>query len=124
MDDHRKKSSRRAFLQRMSFAAAAGSLVASCRSETADETGAAAVNLPPGEEADFSCADVSNLTEEQIETRESLQYVDDSPHDDMRCNNCELFEPPGADEPCGRCQVVPGPIHPQGYCTAWVAAAG
>lgn len=108
----------------MSFAAAAGSLFAACRVETADEAGAAAMNVASGERDAFSCTDVSDLTEEQIQTRKSLQYVDDSPHAEKRCNNCKLFEPPGDDEQCGRCQVVPGPIHPKGYCTAWVSDAG
>lgn len=106
----------------MSFAAAAGTLFASCRSETADEAGAATMNVASGEEAAFSCTDVSNLTDEQIQTRKSLQYVDDSPHAEKRCNNCKFFEPPAAGKQCGGCQVVPGPIHPQGYSTAWASA--
>lgn len=122
MHDQKNKSSRRAFLQRMSFAAAAGSLFTSCRSETADEAGAAAMNVASGEEVAFSCTDVSNLTVEQIQTRKSLQYVDDSPHAGKRCNNCKFFEPPAAGKQCGGCRVVPGPIHPQGYSTAWASA--
>lgn len=82
------------------------------------------MNLAADEEAARSCTDVSNLTEQQKQTRKALQYVDDSPHADKRCNNCELFAPPAEGQACGTCQVVPGPIHPQGYCTAWVAAAG
>ena len=105
-------------------AAAAGSLFASCRSETAEEAGAAAMNVASGEGAAFSCTDVSKLTKEQIQTRKALQYVDASPHADKRCSNCRLFKPPAAGEQCGTCQVVPGPIHPKGHCTAWVAAAG
>jgi hypothetical protein len=125
MDDHRKTSSRRAFLQTMSFAAAAAaSLFASCRSEAADEAGTAAMNVASGEGAAFSCTDVSNLTKEQIQTRKALQYVDASPHAEKRCNGCQLFEPPGDSEECGGCQVVPGPIHPKGYCTSWIAATG
>jgi hypothetical protein len=122
MDDHRKTSSRRAFLQKMSFAAAAAcSLFASGRSEAAEEAGAAATNVASRKEAALSCSDVSKLTKEQIETRKALQYVDDSPHEEKRCNNCQLFEQPGEGEECGGCQVVPGPIHPNGYCTAWMA---
>lgn len=106
----------------MGFAAVAGSLLASCRSETSDKVGAAAVDLAADEENALSCTDVSNLTEEQIQTRKSVQYVDDSPNEEKQCNNCRLFEPPDATEECGGCQVVPGPIHPQGYCTSWVSA--
>lgn len=124
MHDQTKKSSRRAFLQRLSFAAGAGSLFAACRAEPADETSAAGINMAPGEKAAFSCTDVSNLTEQEIQTRESLEYVDDSPHAEKKCNNCQFFEAPDAGEQCGGCQVVPGPIHPQGHCTSWVAAEG
>lgn len=124
MDDHRKMSSRRAFLEKFSFAAAVGSLFASCRFESADEAGAATMNAGTVEETTISCTDVSGLTEQQIQTRKSLQYVDSSPHAAKRCNNCKLFKPPAAGEECGGCQVVPGPIHPKGYCTAWVKAAG
>ncbi len=120
----RKKSSRRAFLQRMSFAAAAGSVFASCRSESAQEAGIATMNVASSERASISCTDVSKLTEQQIQTRKLLQYVDESPHAEKRCDNCRLFVAPDEGEKCGGCQVVPGPIHPKGYCTAWITAAG
>lgn len=80
------------------------------------------MSLASGEEDSFSCTDVSNLSQEQIQTRKSLQYVDDSPHAGKRCDNCRFFKPPAGGEECGRCEVVPGPIHPKGYCTAWAAA--
>ena len=108
----------------MSCSAAAVSLFASCRSEAADEAGTATIHVASDERAAFSCTDVSNLTKEQIQTRKTLQYVDASPDAEKRCNNCRLFEPPGDGEECGGCQVVPGPIHPNGYCTAWIAATG
>lgn len=124
MEDSAKKASRRSFLRRISLVAAAGPLLASCRPEASGELGAATANIARGENDAFSCTDVSDLTEEQVQTRKSLQYVDESPHADKRCNNCQLFTPPGENEQCGTCEVVPGPIHPKGHCTAWVAAAG
>src|SRR5690606_41739254 len=69
----------------------------------------------------YSCMYTSVLTEAQIQQRETTQYVDDSPHADMYCSNCQLFTEPEAGAQCGGCQVVPGPIHPEGYCTLWVA---
>ena len=108
--------SRRQFLQRMSFAAvAAGTVIASGgarRVATSDATARAG----GGE-----CTDVSNLTAEQKKTRNSLQYVNNSPHDKQRCNNCRLYKAPAEGSECGTCQVVPGPIHPKGYCIAWAA---
>lgn len=77
--------------------------------------------MPPDASNAFSCTDVSNLTEAQVKTRKAVQYVDASPHAEKRCGNCRFFVPPEGDAECGRCEVVPGPIHPKGYCTAWVA---
>ena len=71
--------------------------------------------------SDFTCTDVSGLDEQQRKTREALQYVDDSPKEDQRCNNCQFYVLPEGEAQCGTCQTVPGPIHPQGYCLAWVA---
>lgn len=109
----------------MSFAAAAAcSLFASGRSEAAEEADAIATNVASNKTAPSSCTDVSKLTKKQVETRKALEYVDASPHAEKQCNNCQLFEQPGEGEECGGCQVVPGPIHPKGYCTAWISAAG
>lgn len=68
-----------------------------------------------------SCNDVSTLGEPEKMARSALQYVDKSPHADKRCDLCSLYQPAGDPASCGGCQVVKGPIHPKGYCTAFAA---
>jgi hypothetical protein len=67
-----------------------------------------------------SCSDVSALSEGEKVARNALQYTDKSPQPDKLCSGCTYFTPgqPGA---CGACQLVKGPIHPKGYCTAFSA---
>lgn len=70
---------------------------------------------------DLNCEDTEGLEEAQIKVRDSLQYTDDSPEPGQTCDNCELYTEPEQPGSCGGCQTVPGPIHPKGWCTAWVA---
>lgn len=71
--------------------------------------------------ADDPCSDVSGLSEAEIQGRESLNYVAETPNPAERCDNCALWIEPEGDSPCGGCSIMAGPIHPAGWCTAWVA---
>jgi hypothetical protein len=71
-----------------------------------------------------SCSDVSSLSDAEKTARSALQYTDSSPQPDKRCQICNLFQPPSDPAQCGSCQIVKGPIHPKGYCTAFVPKAG
>lgn len=123
MPNGKQNESRRNFLQKLAALGTVGvvtpTLLSACGGggENGTEAGAEG-NVA---EADFSCTDTSGLTEAQVQQRENTNYVDDSPHDDMRCNNCQLYTEPEEGAQCGGCQVVPGPIHPEGYCDLWVA---
>jgi hypothetical protein len=68
------------------------------------------------------CGDLSGLTAEEIEVRENFEYVHQTPYPEKRCDNCSLWIAPEEGEPCGGCQIMKGPIKPEGYCTAWIAA--
>jgi hypothetical protein len=70
---------------------------------------------------DLSCADESALTEDQKTTRKGVQYVDATMTPGKPCSGCKWFKSAGA-EACGSCEKVPGPIHPNGGCLAFVAA--
>jgi hypothetical protein len=70
------------------------------------------------------CSDLSGLTESEKQTRDLYRYVADSPHDDKKCHICNYFIPPDAGVKCGKCQIVKGPINPDGYCTSWVKKMG
>lgn len=67
-----------------------------------------------------SCTDVSALNDGEKAARSALQYVDRSNHADKHCYDCNLYEPAAEVTKCGGCQVIKGPIHPNGYCSAWV----
>lgn len=71
-----------------------------------------------------SCTDVGSLNDAEKMARSALQYTDSSPQPDKHCKICNLFQAPSDPAQCGTCQVVKGPIHPKGYCTAFVAKAG
>jgi hypothetical protein len=68
---------------------------------------------------ELSCSDVSQLTDAQRQTRTRQAYVEQTPDATKRCDNCTFFT--AAQNACGSCSVVPGPINPAGYCTSWAA---
>jgi hypothetical protein len=68
-----------------------------------------------------SCMDVGALSEPEKMARTALQYTDRSLLADKRCQICNLYQAPSEPSQCGTCQIVKGPIHPKGYCTAFVA---
>jgi hypothetical protein len=125
-----QKLNRREFFERAAMlgavAAGAGSFLAACQKQGGNgaeaEGGAGAQKAEGGgaKGGELSCTDTAGLSEQQIKVRESLNYVDKSPKPEQLCENCQLYkEAPSAGE-CGGCQTVPGPIHPKGWCTAWV----
>ncbi len=106
MKHDQQKNTRRAFLRQMGMAAGLAPVLAGFHGDAAT-----------------SCNDTTKLTDQQKEARRALKYVDRSPHSDKHCNNCRFFSAPGQGQTCGGCTALPGPIHPQGYCTAWTAKA-
>ncbi|MFW6052052.1 MAG: high-potential iron-sulfur protein [Myxococcota bacterium] len=75
------------------------------------------------EEAELDCTSTEGLEAQQIQTRQTLEYTDDTPKPDQDCANCRFFESKG-ETTCGTCTIVPGPIHPKGWCKSWAAAEG
>lgn len=76
-----------------------------------------------GEESrGLTCTDTSGLQPAEITTRQTQEYTDSSPHPDKKCGNCRFYTA-GAPNACGSCQVIRGPIHPDGYCKLWAAQA-
>jgi hypothetical protein len=70
-----------------------------------------------------SCQDVSALSDSEKSGRAALQYSDKSPQPDKLCSGCNFWQPPSEPSKCGGCQLVRGPIHPKGYCTAFAPKA-
>lgn len=123
MLEKKEKTSRREFLQRLTVLGTAGvvtpMVISACGGGGGEQTGEQGDTAASG--GGFSCTDTSGLTEQEIQMRENAEYVDASPNPEQYCANCQLYEEPAEGEQCGGCQVIQGPIHPQGYCTLWVA---
>ena len=66
-----------------------------------------------------SCDDLSGLSMEEIQKRESFAYVTESPVSDSYCNNCHLWIPQEGNKDCGKCLLFMGPVYASGYCTYW-----
>lgn len=73
-------------------------------------------------EAELSCTDTTGLAPAAVSTRESQNYVDHSTNPEQSCANCRFYTA-GAAGQCGSCQVIQGPIHPEGNCGLWAAQA-
>lgn len=65
------------------------------------------------------CSDLSEVSEAEIQKRESFGYVEQSPIPDKQCHNCNLWLPPGGDHQCGACTLFKGPVKDEAYCTYW-----
>ncbi|MET0283687.1 MAG: high-potential iron-sulfur protein [Polyangiales bacterium] len=72
-----------------------------------------------GKSAPDGCTDLTGLTEGEKTARAALQYTDRSMQNDKRCDLCSFYQPVADAAACGGCQLVKGPIHPKGYCTAF-----
>ncbi len=128
-----KRVTRRDFLLRVGALGLAGlggsALLSACgggqqqQQQATPQPSAASADTAAAASAELDCTDVSGLTAEEIQMRESLQYTDHSPYPDKTCSNCQLFIPPENPNQCGACQLIKGPIHPNGYCTSWVQKA-
>lgn len=115
-----KKTSRRAFVQRLLGVGAAslgaGVLLSACGGGSNQEE-------QGGETAAACTPDLSGLTAQEKALRENFEYVSDSPYPDKTCSNCQFYTAPKAGATCGGCQLFPGPVAAKGYCNSWVASA-
>ncbi len=119
------KVTRRKFIENAVLGAGAtltmGYLIAGCK--PAEKGAAPAETAPAKAGGEFSCEDVTGLSDADKATRTSLQYVDKTPDPAKPCDGCALYTQPAAGAQCGGCTVVKGPIHPKGYCSAWAPKA-
>lgn len=68
-----------------------------------------------------SCNDVSGLSNEEIEKRKKLGYVEISPSPDMKCEICKLYLPPADGAKCGGCSLFKGFVDKEASCTYFAA---
>jgi hypothetical protein len=73
-------------------------------------------------EYDDPCSDISELSDADKATRKTFDYTGNSPDPAKVCINCTHFRPATDGTACGTCELVKGPINPNGYCTQWFAA--
>lgn len=112
--------SRRALLRRVALlgaGAGASWLLAACGGSSAPRSAEGGA----GEGESMACAEDGQVSIADAATRRALAYVDVSPREDQRCANCRFFKPPAGGASCGGCEIVSGPIAPNGYCNAWAA---
>lgn len=66
---------------------------------------------------EFSCASTEGLSSDEAAARQALGYVDRTPHRQQTCERCRHWV--SADDGCGGCKIMKGPVHPLGYCNAF-----
>ena len=101
--------SRRDFLARFAAAGAvvsASSVLAACGGGGAPTTAAA-------------CDGYATLTPEEIQARQTLQYVDNTTDPAKNCKNCIQYNWDSEGNGCGGCKLFAGPVLPNGYCAVW-----
>jgi hypothetical protein len=67
------------------------------------------------------CNDLSGLSKDDIEMRNALEYVPNTPDKNKTCLNCEYYHPTPKENKniCGTCDLFPGPVNANGYCNQW-----
>lgn len=101
------KVSRRLFLVSTAGSlAAAGVVAAGCSSKPKE----------------FTCTDEAGLSPADKTMRSTTKYVDKTPEPAKKCDGCLQYKA-AAPGQCGGCNVIKGPIHPEGYCTLWAKKA-
>lgn len=128
MSDSPSSLSRRDFLGRFAVLGALGlgvSSLAACGggeqpAETAPDGAAAPAD---GDVIAAQCEGYDALTEQDLQIRQTLGYVDDTPNPDQHCSNCRFYTQPAGGSPCGGCTLFQGPVAPGGYCNSWAALA-
>ena len=67
------------------------------------------------------CSSTAGLDQAAVTNRTTQQYVEHSVRASSHCSACRFFTA-GAAGACGTCQLIAGPINPDGYCNLFNAA--
>ena len=113
MEDPLKEISRKELLKKGAVVGAVSAVsvaLAYCKKKPAGDSAPAAAG---------GCGDVSGLTQAEKDQRTSLNYTDKSSKADM-CSGCALFVAPAGGAACGGCNLLKGPIAPEGWCSSFV----
>jgi hypothetical protein len=128
---------RRSFLLSLGVATATGAVITGCRTE--EQAADPATGTPPAEttpppangaaprtgDADViaaECPGYNDLSDGDLAVRRTLNYVDQTPNPGEYCHNCQ-FKTDEQFGDCIGCQLFPGPVAPEGWCSSWVVEA-
>ncbi len=116
---------RRDFLMRVTALGAlttgSGVLLSACGGGESETAAPAAEPQAAAPQQAEGCMDTTGLSDPEIAMRTNSAYVDVSPDPEKLCSNCALYTAAEAGANCGGCQVIKGPIAPDGYCNLWAA---
>lgn len=102
-------------------ALSASTLISACGGGDAPKSDAP---MAPAAKADTNpCSDLSGLTDQEKGTRDALGYIAKTENPEQVCTNCNFWQKPEGDSPCGGCTLMKGPINPDGWCKSWFAKA-
>jgi hypothetical protein len=68
----------------------------------------------------FSCVDSFALAPDDAHARTTLAYQEPAVDTTRTCATCQQYVLPANDE-CGSCKVLKGPVHPDGTCKVFSA---
>jgi len=80
--------------------------------------GASAGCSKPSRES-LSCIDLTGVGADDVTARNAVTYMDRARDKTKTCESCVQYVAPTADGTCASCKVLKGPIHPDGYCSAY-----
>lgn len=126
--------SRRDFLATLGVAGAAGAVLTACGGTTDQPAPQSATDREPmpadpgapradgaGDVVASECPGYDNLSQDQRNIRQTLNYQDVSPQSGQYCDNCRFLVEDAALSPCIGCQLFEGPVAPRGWCSSWAA---
>ncbi len=67
----------------------------------------------------LDCSKEGTIDDASKKMRETVKYVEKSPHADKMCSGCMLWNAPEKDKKCGGCKLFTGPVNPAGHCLSF-----
>lgn len=77
--------------------------------------------LPSCNRAAPACVDPALLSRGEEQMRKTRAYTDTSTVANQECANCQFFHA-DAQEACGHCEILDGPVSRAGHCVSWAGA--
>jgi hypothetical protein len=120
-----QKIDRRTFFRQVGITGLAGvGLMLGLTACGGDKEGGAATKAAASKSASPAastdpCSDLTGLTADEKNMRNTLKYTATATDPAKPCHTCNFWQPPKGDSICGGCTLIKGPIHPDGGCISW-----